>query len=237
MRPIAGTNGSDDNRGEGHNESRAPLRPCTGVFQGRLPAARRRATRNTPVHGRRGPGSIAAGSTGECSFLNLREKDARCKRAAQQRSRKAEKKNARNTGKTHGPKQKTRKTEKTATRPRKKQKTPQPLGRKKNQPQKTKENLGVDVQADVRIEGRGCLHETQGATKTPGPPGTAGVFVAPAPETKNVDKEKEHDQQTHILHSFQKKKKQVVGTMPPTPKGGRGRTRDQRPIAQKGAKA
>ena len=78
VRPIAGTNGSNDCRGEGHNESRTPLQLCTGVFQGRLPARDGQpGTRQCTAGG--GPGSIAAGRTGECSWPNLREKmqDAR----------------------------------------------------------------------------------------------------------------------------------------------------------------
>ena len=63
VRPIAGTNGNNDNRGEGHNESRTPLQLCTGVFQGRLPAGDGQpGTRQCTAGG--GPGSIAAGRTG-----------------------------------------------------------------------------------------------------------------------------------------------------------------------------
>ena len=118
MRPIAGTSGNIDGRGEGHNESRTPLQLCTGVFQGRLPAGDGRpGTRQCTARG--GPGSIAAGRTGECSCPNLREKDARCKRTTQQEAGKPRKKRRkRNTGKTHGPKKKPAKQKKTATRPR-----------------------------------------------------------------------------------------------------------------------
>ena len=83
VRPIAGTNGSNDDRGEGHNESRTPLQLCTGVFQGRLPAGDGRPGTHQCTAGG-GSGSIAAGRTGECSCPNLREKDARCKRTTQQ---------------------------------------------------------------------------------------------------------------------------------------------------------
>ena len=202
MRPIAGTNANNDDRGEGHNESRTPLQLCTGVFQGRLLAGDGQpGTRQCTAGG--GPGSIAAGRAGECSCPSLREKDARCKRTTQQEAGKPRKKRRRrNTGKTHGPK-KTAKQNKqplgqdeqknhTATRPKKISK-------------KTQKILEVDVQAGVRVHARVCRQETQEAIKTPGPPGTAGVFIASAPETKHVEKKKEQDKQTRILSSFIKR--------------------------------
>ena len=120
VRPIAGTNSNNDCREEGHNGS---LRTPPAVHQ-RVPGttpSRRRETRNTPVHGQRGPGSIAAGSTGECSCPSLEEKmqDARAqaKNKTPEAGKPRRKHRKRNTGKSHG-------AETPKPRPKKKQ----PLG-------------------------------------------------------------------------------------------------------------
>ena len=76
VRPIAGTNGSNDCRGEGHNESRTPPPAVHQRVPGTTPS-RRRETRNTPVHGRRGAG-IHCGRTCRRMLLTyLKREDAR----------------------------------------------------------------------------------------------------------------------------------------------------------------
>ena len=137
------------------------------------------------------------------------------------RNRKAEKKKTEretlgNRTEPETPKPRTRKT---ATRPRtESQKNTQPLGRNKN-PKKTQKSLDVAMQDGVRVRERGCRQDTQGARKTPGPPGTAGVFIAPAPETKR--RQEKGTQQTNSSPALLHKEKQVVATMPPTPRGRR----------------
>ena len=122
----------------------------------------------------------------------------------------------RNTGKSHGaetPKTKTKKKQPLGQKRKAKQNT-QPPGRTKIP--KTQKNLEVAMQDGVRIHELDCRQDTQGAIKTPGPPGTAGVSIAPAPEQKRR-KKKKTNKQTHLLHSFLKA--QVVASMPPTPPG------------------
>ena len=82
------------------------------------------------------------------------------------------------------------------------QENAQPFGRNQTKPkQNSRTDLDVALPAEVRIQRRDRGQLTQGATKTPGPPGTAGVFVAPAPETKRR-KEKKKTNKIHILNSF-----------------------------------
>ena len=63
----------------------------------------------------------------------------------------------------------------------------------KNHPENTRMNL-EDVEDDVeRIVPRERGHRPQRARETPGPPGTAGVSIALAPEKVETEKEREPD--------------------------------------------
>ena len=169
----------------------------------------------------------------------LKREDARCKRTAA-RNRKAEKETQtkRKHRKTPG-EQKTRTPkQKAATRPRRrKTRNAQPLGRNKNSHKKSAKCLDVAERDGVRIEVPECGQDTLGGTKTSGPPGTAEVSVPPEPGNKSR-RNKKNKTNTSSSPAILPKAK-VVGTMPPTPKRGKGEEEETftETISKEGAKA
>ena len=159
----------------------------------RTTPSRRRVTWHGLVHNEWGVRRHCGRLAGECSF----PKERRCK-SARQRSR--QEKGKATTRKNH---QNTRETPENQPEPRTEK---QPLGRRtgktpnikcrvsgaKKKREITRKNSGRsgldgELEAEMWVEPRERVDRPLGLTKIPGPPGTAGISVSPAPEKVNKE--------------------------------------------------
>ena len=156
----------------------------------RTTPSRRRVTRHGLVHNGWGVGRHCGRLAGECSFP--REEMQERKTTQQARKGKSHppknKKHPRNTGKpTRTP------NREAATRPKNRKSTehkrPGFRGKKKREITENSGRTGLDaeLEAEVWIEPRERVDQPLGLTKIPGPPGTAGISVSPAPEKVNKE--------------------------------------------------